>query len=339
MKLRLFLILLIFSAAFSGCGKSEEYSQTIIAMDTPMTITAWGDGAEDAVKAAEKEINRLDGLFSVTNENSEIYKLNKDKSLKVSEDTYDLISSAENYGEFTGGALNIAIYPVVREWGFTTGEYKVPDDSKLDELKNDVDSSEINIDEASMTVSLGEKTEIDLGAAAKGYTSQKIMDIFKDMGVEAGLVSLGGNVQCMGEKPDGALWTIAVADPENEEDYVGLIKIDEGAVVTSGSYQRYFEENGKRYHHIMDSATCRPAENDLSSVTIVSEDGEAADAFSTALFVMGREKATAFWRENKDQFDAVFITKEGKVYITEGLKANFAPRDGREEPEIIYSQE
>ncbi len=338
MKLRNIIYIFVLFAFISGCGRSIEYSDTIIAMDTPMTLTAWGKGAEEAVNAAESEIRRLDGLFSTTNENSEIYRLNRSKTMQTSEDTYRLIKEAVGYGELTGHAIDITIYPVVKEWGFTTGDYKVPEDKRLEELKANVNCSEIKLDDDTMTVSVGEKTEIDLGAVAKGYASDRVMRIFEEMGVDAGLVSLGGNVQCMGDKPDGSLWKIAVADPVNEGEYAGFIELDEGAAVTSGNYQRYFEENGKRYHHIMDPSTCRPAENDLCSVTVISDDCTLADAYSTSLFVMGREKAVSFWKRNKGLFDVVFITKDGGIYITEGLKDSFTLADEGTDFEIIYAE-
>ena len=140
-------------------------------------------------------------------------------------------------------------------------------------------------------VKLGKNMKIDLGGIAKGYTSSRVMQIFKDCGVTSGLVSLGGNVQALGTKTDGTDWQIAIENPDKSSDYIGVVSVKDKAVITSGGYERYFEKNGKTYHHILDPKTGYPAESGLKSVTIVSDNGTLADALSTSLFVMGKEDA------------------------------------------------
>lgn len=354
MRYKLITALLTASLLLSGCagadstedenGKTETAAeddtraeQTIFAMDTTMTITAYGEKAEEAVSEAVEEIERLDGLFSVTDPDSEIYKLNSEKTASVSEDAYALIKAALNYSEKTDYILNPAVYPVVKAWGFTTGDYRIPDSSELSLLKGHIDPNKISLDDETMTVTITEpKLEIDLGSVAKGYTSAKISALFSEMGVESGILSLGGNVQTIGRKTDGSKWRVAIIDPETQTDYAGIIETEGKAVITSGNYQRYFEENGKLYHHIIDPSTCAPAESGLSSVTIVSENGTAADAYSTALFIMGEEKGAEFWRKNKTEFDAVFITDEGKIYITEGLENCFTATGDNGKAEVIH---
>jgi thiamine biosynthesis lipoprotein len=165
--------------------------------------------------------------------------------------------------------------------------------------------------------------EIDFGGIAKGYTSSEIMDIFKECGIESGLVSLGGNVQTLGYKTDGSQWRVAVQNPDETEDYLGVLETHDKAVITSGGYERYFEEDGKTYHHIIDTETGFPAQNGLTSVTIVSSDGMLADGLSTSLFVMGLEKASEFWKEHSDEFDAILLTEDGELYVTEGISDEF----------------
>ena len=152
--------------------------------------------------------------------------------------------------------------------------------------------------------------KIDLGGIAKGYTSSRIMDIFKENGITSGLVNLGGNVQALGTKTDGSNWRVAVQSPDE-------------AVITSGGYERYFEQDGVTYHHIIDPKTGYPAENGLVSVTIVSSDGTLADGLSTSLFIMGEEKAAEFWKAHSDEFEAILETDDGTIYVTEGLKDSF----------------
>ena len=172
-------------------------------------------------------------------------------------------------------------------------------------------------------VSLGDGQEIDLGGIAKGYTSARVMDIFKECGVDAGLVSLGGNVQSYGTKPDGSDWKVAIRDPEDESNYIGVLKTHDQAVITSGGYERFFEEGGKTYHHIIDPSTGYPAANGIISSTIVSNDGTLADGLSTSLFVMGASAATDYWDKHRDEFDFILETSDHKVYITEGAADKF----------------
>ena len=145
----------------------------------------------------------------------------------------------------------------------------------------------------------------------------------KKNGVEHALINLGGNVKALGHKPDGSEWRVAIYDPENDENYIGGVEVHDKAVITSGGYQRYFEENGKRYFHIIDLNDGFPAENGLISATIISDDGTLADALSTSLFIMGPEKAAEYWRKNKDQFDAVLVKADGTVMVTEGIEKSY----------------
>ncbi len=312
------------SVSVAESADNDKFSSEIFAMDTVMDITAYGKDSEKAVAETEKEINRLEKLFSTTNENSEIYKLNKDKSAVLSDDTFDLIKRSLNFYHKTGEILDISIYPVVREWGFTTGEYKVPDASVLEELKKHIDSDKISLDENTKTVTLEDKDMlVDLGAVAKGYTSDKICGLMKDMGIKSAVVSLGGNVQTVGLKPDGSKWKIAVQNPFSDGGYAASLNIADCAVITSGAYERYFEQDGKIYHHIMDPKTAAPADTDLASATIVSKDATLADAYSTTLFIMGKDKAVDFWRENKSDFDIILIDKDSNIYVSKNIADDF----------------
>ena len=160
---------------------------------------------------------------------------------------------------------------------------------------------------------------MDLGGIAKGYTAQRVLSVLETAGVDSAVISLGGNVGTLGRKPDGSLWTVAVEDPAQSGEYLATLSLDGGYyAITSGAYQRYFEENGVRYHHIIDPKTGAPADTDLQSVTIVSQDGTQADALSTALFVKGFDEAVAFWRAHADAFEMVLVT-DTELYATSGL--------------------
>ena len=304
---------------------NEESSKDIFAMDTYMTVTAYGAKAQEAVDEAEAEIQRLDELLSTGNEESEIAQLNQNKSAILSEDAGYLVERALELNKETDGAFDIAIYPVMEAWGFPTQNYQVPTADTLESLLKLADASQIIYDEDSRKISFGrEGLKIDLGGIAKGYTSSRIMDIYKENNISSGLVNLGGNVQALGTKPDGSKWRVAVQSPDDTEDYLGILSVEDKAVITSGGYERYFEQDGKTYHHIINPKTGYPAENGLTSVTVVSEDGTLADGLSTSLFIMGKEEAIEFWKAHSEEFDIIMLTDEGKLYVTEGIQDDFS---------------
>lgn len=210
----------------------------------------------------------------------------------------------------------------------------MPEQSELDELLKYVNSDEIQIqEEPAYSVTLGEGQSIDLGGIAKGYTSDWVEQTFRANGIESGKISLGGNVFVLGTKPDGSDWRVGIKDPRNESGLAAILSLRDAYAITSGGYERYFEENGKTYHHIIDPATGYPADSGLLSVTVVAADngpdwagagnGAMCDAFSTALFVMGEEQALDFWRNGGYDFDLVLVTEDGRVVITAGLADRF----------------
>lgn len=313
----------------SGCSLESKYNCEFFAMDTVMTINAYGSNSESAVKAAQNEINRLDKLLSVQNENSEIFKLNQSKEMTVSEDTLTLITRSKEIYKITDGAFDITCEPLTREWGFYSGlENKLPSQKAIENALEGVGAEHINIE--NHTVKLDENTSLDLGGIAKGYASQKAAEILKENGVTSALMSLGGNVRAVGSKPDGDFWSVAITNPDENSKSIGTLKISDKAVVTSGGYQRYFEENGQIYHHIIDTKTGYPADIGLKSVTVVSDDDTLADALSTSLFVMGLEKSGEFYIENSSLFGAVFITDSNEIYVTDNLKDSFMSEQGFE---------
>lgn len=302
-----------------------EASRDIFAMDTYMSVTAFGENADAAVDTAQAEIERLDAMLATGNGDSEIARLNVSGTAELSVDAGYLVERALELYTETDGAFDIAIYPVMEAWGFPSQNYQVPSEDALQERLALVDASKVSYDADSRKVSFGEAgMEIDLGGIAKGYTSARIMDIFRSYGITSGLVNLGGNVQVLGTKTDGSKWRVAVQSPDDERDYLGVLSVSDKAVITSGGYERYFEQDGITYHHIIDPKTGYPAENGLKSVTIVSADGTLADGLSTSLFIMGEEKAAEFWRMHSDEFDAILLTDDGTICVTEGIADDFS---------------
>ena len=315
----------LLSAAFlltgcSGAPAQEPETATFFAMDTAMDFTVYGDAA--LLDEAETLIGSLEEQVSVTDEHSDIYAIDHTGSGSLSGNAAELMEQALELCRRTGGALDISVYPIVRAWGFTTGGYQVPDEETIQSLLPLVDYTQIQYDAATGVVTLPEGMEIDLGSVAKGYAGQLAAQMLREHGVQSALLNLGGNVQTVGAKPDGSPWQIGIKDPQGE-DAMMVLSVEDQAVVTSGGYERYFEQDGQTYWHIMDPSTGHPADSGLISVTIVGDEGVVCDGLSTALFVMGLEKAADLWAQSGD-FEAVFVTASGEVYITEGLRDRFA---------------
>ena len=315
----------LLSAAFlltgcSGAPAQEPESATFFAMDTAMDFTVYGDAA--LLDEAETLIGSLEEQVSVTDEHSDIYAIDHTGSGSLSGNAAELMAQALELCRRTNGELDLSVYPIVRAWGFTTGSYQVPDEETIQSLLPLVDYTQIQYDAATGVVTLPEGMEIDLGSVAKGYAGQLAAQMLRNSGVESALLNLGDNVQTVGAKPDGSPWQIGIKDPQGE-DAMMVLSVEDQAVVTSGGYERYFEQDGQTYWHVMDPSTGHPADSGLISVTIVGDEGVVCDGLSTALFVMGLEKAADLWAQSCD-FEAVFVTASGEVYITEGLRDRFA---------------
>ena len=321
------LVFLAFSLLLSGCaGQGDDAGDAaetrFFGMDTDISITAYGGDAEKALTDAQSKVAELEKLWSVTDENSEIYAINHSQGapVNVGEETGRILSFALDMAKQTRGALEPTIYPVLTAWGFTTRENRIPDESELEEILRDVGYGNVRLSGNEVTLPGG--MELDLGAVGKGFAADEVSNVLKQAGVTSALLDLGGNIQLIGTKPDGTDWKIGLRDPFGES-YIGVLSISDRAVVTSGNYERYFiGEDGKQYGHILDPATGYPAENGLASVTVVAEEGKLCDALSTSLFVMGQERATDYWRENQN-FDMILLTEKGEIYLTEGLAGKF----------------
>ena len=310
----------------TGCGAQPEPEQlSLFAMDTYMSLAAYGDGASEALAACGQELNRLDASLSRTREGSEIDTLNRQGSADVSRETADLIADAVALSRTTGGAFDPTVAPLVTLWGITTDSPQVPRQEQIDALLPLVGVDHVTADGTHITLDPG--CAMDLGGIAKGYASDRLADIFARYGGDSALVSLGGNVYARGTKPGGAAWSVAVQHPE-QDGYAAMLSLTDAFAVTSGGYQRYFTgPDGTVYQHILDPKTGWPVQGDLLSVTIVADNGTMADAYSTALYVMGRETAQDFWRQNGG-FDMVLITKDGQVLYTPGLADKLTETEG-----------
>jgi len=320
------------TAASSGSSGSSQGTASstatadFFAMDTFMTITANGIDAQAAVNAAQAEVYRLENELSRNLPASSVSKINAQSGLgpvTVPQETFDIISDAVSYAEKTSGAFDITIAPVMDIWGFNDGNFRVPAASEIQSALVLVDWQKIKLDKTNLTVELPVKgMELDLGGIAKGYSSDKVQKVMHGFNITSALISLGGNVAVFGTKADGSLWKIAITDPLALDSYIGILTATDVSVITSGGYERNFTKDGITYIHIMDPATGSPVQSDLLSVSIVSPDGVQGDSLSTALFVMGKDKAIAYWQAHKD-FACILVTKTGEVFASAELKNTF----------------
>ena len=295
----------------SACDAKRCAEHSFFAMDTIVTLKCSKESAEKI----EKLIREYESILSPTDKESELYLLNNNLSQNVSDKFSKVFQSAYEISEKTDGSYNFGVYPLILEWGFTTKNYNVPSPQRTKELLALTDFKNFKI--KNNTLSKQSNAMIDFGGIAKGFVCDEAVKILKDANEKNALLSLGGNVYALGKE-----WKVAIKSPFGNF-YAGILKARNCAVVTSGSYERYFEKDGEIYHHIINPETGFPADNTLASVTIVSENCALADGYSTALFVMGFEKACEFYRKQKD-FDAIFILKNGDIFVSEGIAKDFS---------------
>lgn len=327
--------LLLLSGAACGSQTAEETAPAVeasaglFAMDTYLSLTAYGEGAEAALEQAQTRIRELERLWSVTDERSEIYAANHSggETMAVSEDTAHLVQYALDMAEQTGGALEPTLYPVLTAWGFTTDRFQIPAREELDCLLERVDYAKISLEGAALTVPEG--MQLDLGSVGKGYAADETTAVLRENGVASALLDFGGNILTVGAKPDGSPWRVGVRDPDSEGN-LGVLELSGEGVSVSGGYEKYFVgEDGERYWHILDPATGAPARSGLVQTAVVSGESRRCDALSTALFVMGLDRAVQYWREHPD-FEMVLLAEDRTVYVTEGLSDAFSLAAGQE---------
>lgn len=325
-----FLVMVLCSACGSTQPSSSETAEhSCFAMNTYITMQASGADAARVLNETELLILELEGIFSVTEEESELYALNHSNGQPqtVSSETEELLSFALEIAEETEGSLDPTIYPLLTAWGFTTENRQVPEQEEIRSLLEQVDYTRIRMVDDTVTIPSG--MALDLGAVAKGYTGDQAAAYIKEQGITSALINLGGNVQAVGTKPDGSPWRIGLRDPFSEGN-VGTLTVENSAVVTSGGYQNYFMgEDGQVYWHILDPDTGYPARTGLASVTVVAPEGVKCDALSTALFVMGLDGALDYWRAHGD-FELILITEDREIYLTPGLEDTFTLSDNAE---------
>ncbi len=321
---------------FFACSKDDSTNtqefktsaKSFEAMNTFMTLKSYGPKSDAVNDSVASMIAGLEANLSTTKESSLIYKFNHDNSgeekhITIPPEFANLFLFSLNMAQKTDGAFNPTLYPIVHLWGFTTEKYRVPSAPEIAEILTLTDFTKVTIlekdESGAATIQMKKGMMMDMGAVGKGFAGDRAIQMMKSKGITSAILDFGGNVQTLGCKSDGKPWKVGVTNPWGDAP-LGGIAVCNKAVITSGGYERYFEQNGKRFIHIFDGHTGRPVENELASVTIVAESGLYADALSTSLFVMGKDKAIEFWKNNHESFQMILAMNDHTIAYTDGLK-------------------
>ncbi|ABN51797.1 FAD:protein FMN transferase [Acetivibrio thermocellus] len=334
-------IVLCTSVLFVSCGynSSDLYETQEFLMGTVVLQKIYHENAAEIAKEVNDRIAEIESTMTINKPGGEINLLNDaagKEYVKLGEDTLYVLDKAKQYAEISNGAFDVTIGPLVKAWGVFTDNPRVPSKNEIDELLKLVNYKDINIDFENSTAMLAKEGQIvDLGGIAKGFAADEAVEIYKEHGVKSALISLGGNIFTLSGKPDGSPWMVGIRNPRgNDGSYIGIVRVKDKAVVSSGDYERFFEKDGVRYHHILDPKTGYPADTGLIGTTIISDFSIDADALSTAVFVLGLEEGMKLV-ESLDGVDAVFITADKKIYVTDGLKDTFIFKDESKEFEYV----
>jgi thiamine biosynthesis lipoprotein len=336
-KRKLFLTFLIIYLVFvttacNGSQKTEPVEKSNFALNTIITIQAYGPHANEAIDKAFERILEVEEKMTTKDDLSEVNMINKKAGegfQAVSTDTFFVIKKGMQYSESTNGIFDITVGPLVKLWGIGTDEARIPSNEEINLALKLVDYRKVELNENENSVFL--KTPgmaIDLGGIAKGFAADEVVRILKENGVESAIADLGGNLYVIGSKPNGMPWNIGIQNPFNIRGSIfATVQVSDKTLVSSGPYERYFEENGETYHHILDTRTGFPVDNGLMGITIISDSSIDADALSTSVFALGLVEGMKFIEEKKG-VDAVFVTSDYMVYTTSGIeKYNFEITD------------
>ncbi|MBV1758895.1 MAG: FAD:protein FMN transferase [Dethiosulfatibacter sp.] len=342
--LKYVVFVILISVLMSGCSvKPNEttvnpanydlkVSKNAFLLNTFNTITLFGTEDSSYFEAIYDEVSRLESILSVHIEGSEVALINENAGIqpvKVSQETFDVIEKSIEYAVLSEGLFDITIGPLVSLWGIGTESYRLPDQTEIDAAVDLIDYRKIILNYEDSTVYLSEKNmSIDLGAIAKGYIADKAAEKMIELGLKSAIINFGGNVVLLGEKPDGSAFQVGIQEPdESRGGIVGTVTARDISLVTSGDYERYFVQDDVRYHHILDPYTGFPTDNNIKAVAIIANRSFDADALSTAVLLQGLEKGMAMI-ESLDGMEAVFITKEHEIYLSEGVKDIFKLTSG-----------
>ncbi len=326
------LILAVFSLFYARRqpdNQTEPVTATAFKLNTVVTITLYDSEDQELLDQAMELCDHYEKIFSRTLPESELYRLNagtlpqEDGAFIISDTLAELISEGLRYSELSGGAFDISIGPVSSLWDFTSGSSVIPDEADVKDALKLVDYRQVFLDGNRIRFGM-EGMQLDLGAIAKGYIADRIKEFLVSEGVKSAILDLGGNILCIGERPDDTPFRIGIQRPfAQRSETVSIAQIDDKSVVSSGIYERYFEKNGILYHHILNPRTGFPYENDLVSVTIISDRSADGDGLSTSCFALGLEQGMELINSLPDVY-AAFITADGELHFSDGMAETFS---------------
>ncbi len=327
-----FLLSLIFITTLIGCNKnqastSELLSRTELFMGTVIKITLYDSNDSTILDKAFDRISEIESLVSINESGTELDKVNDFAGIspvEVTSTTYEIVEKGLEYSKLSNGGFDITVGPLVKLWNIGLDDAKVPTQEEIDSVLPLIDYNLLELNEEEHTIFLKNKgMMIDLGSIAKGYAADEISRILTENNVNSAIIDLGGNIYAHGIKPSGQDWNIGIQNPfSTRGDIIGVLKVKNKTVVTSGIYERYIEKDGVKYHHLLNPDTGYPFENNIAGVSIVTDKSIDADALSTTVFAKGLEEGLKFV-ETLPSVDAIFITKDNKVYITNGIRDSF----------------
>lgn len=325
------LITVLIIITQTGCGEKDPVSKSDFCLDTTCDIKIYDMSSGKAGKildGAFEEIDKYENLMSKTIEGSEVYQINHSQGqpVKVSKDTLNVIKTGIEMGDLSGGMFDITIGRVSSLWNFTGDDPKVPQQSDLNEALQTVGYKNIVIDGSSVQLK-NPQAQLDLGGVAKGYIADRVCDYLEDQGVERAVINLGGNVAVLGDKAKDTPWNIAIERPYSDRtEMMGYVSVKDATVVTSGIYERKFEQDGVLYHHVLDPHTGYPVDTDLEAVTIRAAKGNSGfcDGLSTVCLMLGKDKAQALigtlqTEHPEMKLEAAFIDKNDNMTQTGGM--------------------
>jgi thiamine biosynthesis lipoprotein len=303
-------------------------------LGTTCTVRAYTGGSAAALDAAFARLAEIDARMSVTTKDSELVRVNAAAGVRPVMVTSDVLAVTRlglQFSEDGDGAFDITVEPLVKLWGIGTTAARIPSPEEIRTALTHIGFKDLVVDEKASTIFLKRKgMGIDLGSVAKGYAADEAARVLKEHGVTASLVDLGGNILATGHKPDGSKWRIAIQNPEEARGTsIGYVDITGGSVTTAGTYERYFEKDGRRYFHILDARTGYPAWNGLSAAAVIAPDSTTADGYDTLVFTLGLEKGAKLVEATKGLVEAVFVTDKHTVFVTPGLAGRFTLTDPR----------
>lgn len=315
----------LWATASDSDKKDPLVTKTFLKFDTVIQLKLYGDEAsEKHLDEIEKLLDRIDQQINMSNPESEISWVNSaagKKAVNVSQDTFDLVKKSVEYAQVTGGTFDPSIGSLVKLWRIGAGGEHPPADHLIEQAKSLVNYRDIELDEKNRTIKLAKAgMSIDLGAIGKGYAGELVSDYLRQEKVGSAIIDLGGStIIAVGSKPGGEVWRIGLQDPDRKRgEQIAIVQLRDETIGTSGVYERYFIDNGIRYHHILDPTTGAPAQNGIKSVTIIGGTATAGDALSTAAIVKGLQEGLAYLEQTPD-VEAMFIMEDNKVYVTSGL--------------------